>query len=94
MKRKAREPKWWVEMVSKLPQFRLTYLDNMEMDLDRAKFICKLIPSKCPFNRQYWVGNRLVLFIPPLCHFNPLYRQLTDLRLRAEEAVYKSENVV
>lgn len=82
--KKAREPKWWKKLVSKIPQFRIKFLDEMEFTKEKAELICKLIPRKCPFNRQYWVGNTLILFIPPLCHFNPFYGQLSDLRLKAE----------
>lgn len=90
MIKKAKEPRWWKDFIHKIPQLRIKKLDELEFNQKNAEFICKLIPKKCPFNRQFWVGDTLVLFIPPLCHFNPFYQQLSDLRLRAETFLEES----
>lgn len=49
-----------------------------------AHLICGLIPSRCPFERTFYVGKRKV-YIPPLCRLNPLYNEVIALRMRALE---------
>jgi hypothetical protein len=48
-----------------------------------ARFLCKLIPSQCPFARDINLFGRTLLHIPPLCKLNPLYDQLIGLRFRS-----------
>lgn len=60
------------------------WLDDMEVHDPRvARFICKLIPSQCPFERDVELFGHKVVHIPPLCKLNPLYEQLVGLRFRA-----------
>ncbi|MGG6293318.1 Mo-dependent nitrogenase C-terminal domain-containing protein [Leptolyngbya sp. AN02str] len=47
-----------------------------------AHFICRVIPTQCPFERTIRIFN-LVLYIPPLCRLNPLYEEVLSLRFRA-----------
>jgi hypothetical protein len=42
------------------------------------------IPAKCPFERQLWLGNLLVLYVPPLCPLNPISKQLYEIRVEAQ----------
>ncbi len=66
-----------------------SWLDGIEMQtMVQAQWICQLIPSHCPFQRDIRVGNR-TLHIPALCQINPVYEQLVALRLRA--ATYIAE---
>jgi tellurite resistance protein len=61
-----------------------TWLDGMEMHDPRvARFVCKMIPSQCPFERDVKLFGRKIVHIPPLCKINPLYEQLVGLRFRA-----------
>ena len=61
-----------------------TLLDDLEVEDPRlARFLCKLIPSQCPFERDVKLFGHKVVHIPPLCKLNPLYEQLVGLRLRA-----------
>jgi tellurite resistance protein len=48
-----------------------------------ARFLCKMIPSQCPFERDINLFGHKVVHIPPLCKLNPLYEQLVGLRFRA-----------
>ncbi len=48
-----------------------------------AHFLCKLIPSQCPFERDIHLFGRTLTHIPALCKLNPLYDQLVGLRFRA-----------
>lgn len=48
-----------------------------------ARFLCKLIPAQCPFERDIKLFDRTVAHIPPLCKLNPLYEQLVGLRFRS-----------
>ncbi|MCA1993863.1 MAG: Mo-dependent nitrogenase C-terminal domain-containing protein [Coleofasciculus sp. S288] len=48
-----------------------------------ARFLCKLIPAQCPFERDIKLFERTVAHIPPLCKLNPLYEQLIGLRFRS-----------
>lgn len=61
-----------------------TWLDGMEMHDSRvARFVCKMIPPQCPFERDVKLFGRKIVHIPPLCKINPLYEQLVGLRFRA-----------
>jgi tellurite resistance protein len=60
------------------------WLDGLEMhDRRVARFMCKLIPSQCPFERDVTLFGHKVVHIPPMCKLNPLYDQLVGLRFRA-----------
>jgi tellurite resistance protein len=60
------------------------WLDKLEIHDPRvARFLCKMIPSQCPFERDVTLFKRKVVHIPPLCKLNPLYEQMVGLRFRA-----------
>ncbi len=60
------------------------WLDQLSVEDPRlARFICKLVPSQCPFERDVTLFGRKVVYIPPMCKINPLYEQLVGLRFRA-----------
>jgi len=60
------------------------WLDQLEIADPRvARFLCKMIPSQCPFERDVNLFGHKVVHIPPLCKINPLYEQLVGLRFRA-----------
>jgi hypothetical protein len=60
------------------------WFDAIEIDNPEfAKFIAKLIPAQCPFERDIIIFGRKIVHIPPLCKFNPLYEQFVGLRFRA-----------
>ena len=49
------------------------------MNKQLAQLIVNLIPATCPFNKTIKFAG-LTVTIPPLCHFNPFYNQLINLR--------------
>ena len=60
------------------------WLDQLEVHDPRlARFVCKLVPSQCPFERDVTLFGRKIVHIPPMCKLNPLYDQLVGLRFRA-----------
>jgi hypothetical protein len=60
------------------------WLDEIEIqDAEMARFLSKLIPAQCPFERDIILLGRKVGHIPPLCKLNPFYEQLVGLRFRA-----------
>jgi tellurite resistance protein len=60
------------------------WLDQLEVHDPRlARFVCKLIPSQCPFERDVVLFKKKLVHIPPMCKINPLYEQLVGLRFRA-----------
>ncbi|MUG98830.1 nitrogenase [Scytonema sp. UIC 10036] len=60
------------------------WLDKLDIQDPRvARFLCKMIPSQCPFERDVTLFGRKIVHIPPLCKLNPLYEQLVGLRFRA-----------
>jgi tellurite resistance protein len=60
------------------------WLDDMEIKDPRlARFVCKVIPAQCPFERDINLFGRKIAHIPPLCKLNPLYEQFTTLRFRS-----------
>lgn len=75
-------PKWWAKLMSHYPQISLPALDSL-YEYKWFKDFIKNLPQKCPFERQIWYNETLILFIPPLCHFNPLYTQLLTLKLKS-----------
>lgn len=60
------------------------WLDGLEIHDPRvARFLCKMIPSQCPFERDVVLFGKKIVHIPPMCKINPLYEQLVGLRFRA-----------
>lgn len=60
------------------------WLDGMDVkDAKVARFLCRLIPPQCPFERDVTLFGRKIIHIPPLCKLNPLYDQLVGLRFRS-----------
>lgn len=60
------------------------WLDRLDIEDPRvARFLCKMIPSQCPFARDVTLFGRKMIHIPPLCKINPLYEQMVGLRFRA-----------
>lgn len=60
------------------------WLDKLEIHDPRvARFLCKMIPPQCPFERDVTLFKRKIVHIPPLCKLNPIYEQLVGLRFRA-----------
>lgn len=60
------------------------WLDGLEIhDPKVAKFLCKMIPPQCPFERDIKLFGHKIVHIPPLCKINPLYEQLVGLRFRS-----------
>ncbi|MEH2235726.1 Mo-dependent nitrogenase C-terminal domain-containing protein [Nostoc sp.] len=60
------------------------WLDKIEIQNRKlAKFIVKLIPAQCPFERDIMLFGRKIGHIPPMCKLNPLYDELVYLRFRA-----------
>ena len=59
------------------------WLDRLPVDNPRrARWICRLIPSQCPLERDVELFGRTV-HIPALCKLNPVYDELMGLRYRA-----------
>lgn len=60
------------------------WLDEMKVDDPRvARFVCKMIPPQCPFERDIKLFGKKIVHIPPMCKLNPLYDQLVGLRFRS-----------
>lgn len=60
------------------------WLDGIEIQNRKvARFLSKLIPAQCPFERDIQLFGRKLGHIPPLCKLNPLYEQLVGLRFRS-----------
>jgi len=67
-----------------LLQWLRTKLDKIEIhELKLARFVARVIPAQCPFERDIIILGHLVGHIPPLCQINPFYEQLVSLRFRA-----------
>ena len=59
-------------------------LNSIEIQNPRAaKFLCKIIPARCPFEREIRLFGQHLFYIPPLCKLNPLYPQIVALRLKS-----------
>ena len=77
-KKQLKKPKF--DLLQPLRE-RLDTLDIHNPKL--AKFIAKVIPAQCPFERDIMVFGRKIGHIPPMCKLNPLYDQFVGLRFRA-----------
>lgn len=91
--KKARPPAWWGRAVESLPKFSLPFLEPKEWTPELAQRWVDAIPAKCPFERQLWIGNTLVLYIPPLCPFNPVSSQLYAIRIKAQEYLLRNPDI-
>ncbi|MEO1132559.1 MAG: Mo-dependent nitrogenase C-terminal domain-containing protein [Cyanobacteria bacterium J06639_1] len=61
-----------------------SWLDGMDVHDPRvARFICKMVPAQCPFERDVVLFGRKIVHIPAMCKINPLYDQLVGLRFRS-----------
>lgn len=61
-----------------------SWLDGLDIKEPQvARFLCKMIPAQCPFERDIKLFGHKIVHIPPLCKLNPLYEQLVGLRFRA-----------
>jgi tellurite resistance protein len=59
------------------------WLDGIEpSDPEVARFLVRLIPAQCPFERDVKLFGWKVVHIPPMCKINPLFDQLMALRFR------------
>lgn len=86
---KARAPKWWGRLLDGLPRLYLRALGPRSWTPQLAERWVRWVPSKCPFERQVWWGETLILYVPPLCPLNPFSHQLYEIRLEAQ--TYLSE---
>jgi len=60
------------------------WLDQLDIESPGvARFLCKMIPPQCPFERDITLFGRKLVHVPPMCKLNPLYEQLVGLRFRA-----------
>ncbi|MEC4804801.1 MAG: Mo-dependent nitrogenase C-terminal domain-containing protein [Jaaginema sp. PMC 1079.18] len=60
------------------------WLDGMDVKDPRvARFVCKMVPPQCPFERDIKLFGHKIVHIPAMCKLNPLYEQLVGLRFRA-----------
>jgi CRP-like cAMP-binding protein len=60
------------------------WLDSVDVHSPHtARFLCKLIPPQCPFERDIVLFGHKIVHIPPMCKLNPFYEQVVGLRFRA-----------
>jgi CRP-like cAMP-binding protein len=60
------------------------WLDHVDVHSPHtAKFLCKLIPAQCPFERDIVLFGHKIVHIPPMCKLNPFYEQVVGIRFRA-----------
>lgn len=60
------------------------WLDGIDIKDPRvARFVCKMVPPQCPFERDIKLFGKKIVHIPPMCKINPLYEQLVGLRFRS-----------
>jgi hypothetical protein len=90
---KARAPRWWGKFGEALPKFRAPFLQPKKWNKKLAYKWINAVPDKCPFERQLWVGETLVLYIPPLCPLNPFSKQLYEIKLEAKTYIYDLEKL-
>ena len=61
----------------------LRWMDGLDpSDPEVARFLVRLIPAQCPFERDVKLFGWKLVHITPMCKINPLYDQLVALRFR------------
>lgn len=59
-------------------------MESIEIcDRQTARSLCKIIPARCPFQREVKLLDRTIVRIPPLCKLNPFYDQVVTLRFKS-----------
>ncbi|MCP9832770.1 MULTISPECIES: Mo-dependent nitrogenase C-terminal domain-containing protein [unclassified Cyanobium] len=59
------------------------WMDDLDpSDPEVARFLVRLIPAQCPFERDVKLFGWKLVHIPPMCKINPLFDQLMALRFR------------
>ena len=48
-----------------------------------ARLLCRVIPARCPFERDIKLFSHIFFHIPPLCKLNPFYEQVVGIRFRS-----------
>ena len=91
-RKRARSPRWWGKLIENLPRLYIPALYPRNWTREKAEWWVKFVPSKCPFERQLWLGETLVLYIPPLCPLNPLSTQLYEIRVQAQTFLYQQSH--
>ncbi len=67
------------------------WMNGIEVKNEKlARFLCRFIPSSCPFERDITLFGR-TFHIPALCGINPLYQEVLGLRRRAADYLEESE---
>ena len=60
------------------------WLDRIAVgDPQVARWLCQLIPARCPLERDIQLLGHHLFHIPPMCKLNPLYEELVGLRFRS-----------
>ncbi|MBE9012590.1 Mo-dependent nitrogenase C-terminal domain-containing protein [Pseudanabaenaceae cyanobacterium LEGE 13415] len=60
------------------------WLESIEIHRPKtARWLCKLIPARCPFEREIKLFDRTIASIPPLCKLNPFYDQIVEIRFKS-----------
>jgi hypothetical protein len=60
------------------------WLESLEIQNPQvARSLCKLIPARCPFEREIKFLDRTIVRIPPLCKLNPFYEQIVYIRFKS-----------
>ena len=73
-----------IDLGSSLLQPLRHWLEAIEIHNPRlAQSLCKIIPARCPFERDIRFLGHNVFHIPSLCKLNPLYDQLVELRFKS-----------
>lgn len=66
-----------------LVQSARQFLESIEIHNPKvARLLCRVIPNRCPFEREIKFFNHTILRIPPLCKLNPFYEQVMILRFK------------
>ena len=60
------------------------WLESIEIcHPDVARSLCKIIPARCPFEREIKLFGHPIAHIPPLCKLNPFYDQIAEIRFKS-----------
>ena len=60
------------------------WLEDLEVHNPKvARFLCRMIPARCPLERDIKLFRHTLFHIPPLCKFNPVYEQVVGIRFRS-----------
>lgn len=74
-----------LKSIEKFSQLTNTIIPQLDKPLWLIKFLSKILPDYCIFERAYFYKGILIMYIPKLCGLNPYFNAIMYYRLSTYE---------